>query len=253
MSYYIIVGLVCVLAGLAAGYLVAKKMKEEENKKLNNTAEDIISKAKKEGEEIIKEAKLESKEIIFKGRQDLEKEIKEKKKDISHIERKLEAREETLEKKMESALRKEEQLVKRDQEYDRRMKDIDVIKAKNEEIKQSLIKEVERVACMTGEEAKKMLIEQMVDEAKKDSARTIRELEEEAKNESEKRARSIISTAIQRCASEFTNDITVTLVNLPNDEMKGRIIGREGRNIRTFETITGVDIIVDDFAEKLLN
>ena len=87
MSYYIIVGLVCVLAGLTCGYLVAKKVKEEENKKLNNTAEDIISKAKKEGEEIIKEAKLESKEIIFKGRQDLEKEIKEKKKDISHIER----------------------------------------------------------------------------------------------------------------------------------------------------------------------
>ncbi len=252
MSYYIVVGLVCVLAGLAAGYLVAKKMKEEENKKLNNTAEDIISKAKKEGEEIIKEAKLESKEIIFKGRQDLEKEIKEKKKDISHIERRLEAREETLEKKMESALRKEEQLVKRDQEYDRRMKDIDALKAKNEEIKQSLIKEVERAACMTGEEAKKMLIEQMVDEAKKDSAKTIRELEEEAKNESEKRARSIISTAIQRCASEFTNDITVTLVNLPNDEMKGRIIGREGRNIRTFETITGVDIIVDDTPEAVI-
>ena len=237
MSYYIIVGLVCVLAGLTCGYLVAKKVKEEENKKLNNTAEDIISKAKKEGEEIIKEAKLESKEIIFKGRQDLEKEIKEKKKDISHIERKLEAREETLEKKMESALRKEEQLVKRDQEYDKRMKDIDALKAKNEEIKQSLIKEVERVACMTGEEAKKMLIEQMVDEAK---------------NESEKRARSIISTAIQRCASEFTNDITVTLVNLPNDEMKGRIIGREGRNIRTFETITGVDIIVDDTPEAVI-
>ena len=226
MGYIAIIGPICVLVGLVVGYLFAKKLKEEENKKLKNTAEDIISKAKKESEELIKEAKLESKELIFRGRQDLEKEIKEKKKDISYIERKLEAREESLEKKMEAALKKEEQLVKRDQEFDKRMKDIDVLKAKNEEIKQNLIKEVERVACMTGEEAKKMLMVQMIDDAKKDAARTIRELEEEAKNESEKRARSIISTAIQRCASEFTNDITVTLVNLPSDEMKGRIIGR---------------------------
>ncbi len=237
MGYIAIIGPVCVLVGLVVGYLFAKKLKDEENKKLNNTAEDIISKAKRESDEIIKEAKLESKELIFKGRQDLEKEIKEKKKDISYIERKLEAREESLEKKMEAAIKKEEQLVKRDQEYDKRMKDIDVIKAKNEEIKQNLIKEVERVACMTGEEAKKMLMVQMVDEAKQDAA---------------KRARSIISTAIQRCASEFTNDITVTLVNLPSDEMKGRIIGREGRNIRTFETITGVDIIVDDTPEAVI-
>ena len=252
MGYIAIIGPICVLVGLVVGYLFAKKLKEEENKKLKNTAEDIISKAKKESEELIKEAKLESKELIFRGRQDLEKEIKEKKKDISYIERKLEAREESLEKKMEAALKKEEQLVKRDQEFDKRMKDIDVLKAKNEEIKQNLIKEVERVACMTGEEAKKMLMVQMIDDAKKDAARTIRELEEEAKNESEKRARSIISTAIQRCASEFTNDITVTLVNLPSDEMKGRIIGREGRNIRTFETITGVDIIVDDTPEAVI-
>lgn len=252
MSIFYIISPVCVIVGLIAGYVFAKKMVEAENKKNNNTVNDILAKAKRESDEIIKEAKLEYKEIIFKGRQELDREIKEKKKDLNHIERRLDAREESLEKKMETVEKKEEQLARKDQEYDKRLKDVEHLKAKNEEIKSTLIREVERVACMTGEEAKKMLIEQMIDEAKMDSARTIRELEEETKNESEKRARSIISTAIQRCASEFTNDITVTLVNLPNDEMKGRIIGREGRNIRTFENITGVDIIVDDTPEAVI-
>ncbi len=249
---YVIGTVVGVLAGLAAGFYFAKRLLEAENKKLGATADDIISKAKKEGDELIKESKLEAKELIFKGRQELEKEIKEKKKDLSHIERRIETREESLDKKLQAAEKKEEALTRKEGEYDKKLKDLDNAKQKADEAKQKLVYEVERVAGMTGEEAKKMLIEQMVDDAKRDSARAIREIEEEIKNESEKRAKSIISTAIQRCAPEFINDITVTLVNLPSDEMKGRIIGREGRNIRTFESITGVDIIVDDTPEAVI-
>ncbi len=249
---YIIGTVIGVLAGLIAGFYFAKRLLEAENKKLSTTADDIISKAKKEGEELVKESKLEAKEIIFKGRQELEREIKEHKKEVSHVERRLESREESLDKKLETVEKKEESLTRKEADCDKKLKDLDAAKLKTEEARNKLVYEVERVAGMTGEEAKKMLMEQMVDEAKRDSARSIREIEEEIKNESEKRARSIISTAIQRCAPEFINDITVTLVNLPSDDMKGRIIGREGRNIRTFESITGVDIIVDDTPEAVI-
>lgn len=240
------------IMGGGLGFYFSKRLLEAENKKLNRTTEEILEKARRESEEIMKEAKLESKEIVFKGRQELEREIREKKKDISYIEKRLDAREESLDKKLESVEKKEEMLARKDGEYDKKFKDLELLKQKNEEVKQTLITEVERVAGMTGEEAKRMLVEQMVEEAKIDSARSIREIEEELKNEADKRARSIISTAIQRCAPDFVNDITVTLVNLPSDEMKGRIIGREGRNIRTFENITGVDIIVDDTPEAVI-
>ena len=252
LLYMIIGPVVGVLVGGLVGFYFSKRLIDAENKRLNNTKEEMLAKARRESEEIVKEAKLESKEIIFKGRQELDREVKEKKKDLNHIERRLEVREESLDKKIEAIDKKEEALNKKDNECERRLKELDNLKAKNEEIKVSLVQEVERVAGMTGEEAKKMLVEQMIDEAKIDSARAIREIEEEVKNESEKRARSIISTAIQRCAPDFINDITVTLVNLPNDELKGRIIGREGRNIRTFESITGVDIIVDDTPEAVI-
>lgn len=241
-----------VLIGGGLGYYVSKRLLEAENKKLNKTTEAMLEKAKKDSEELVKEARLESKEIVFRGRQELEREIKEKKKDIGHIEKRLDAREESLDKKLEAVDKKDETLNRKDQELEKKLKDLDVLKLKNEEIKQTLITEVERVAGMTGEEAKRMLVEQMVDGAKMDAARSLREIEEEIKSESEKKARSIISTAIQRCAPDFINDITVTMVNLPNDEMKGRIIGREGRNIRTFENIAGVDIIVDDTPEAVI-
>lgn len=248
----VLVGIITLVVGLAVGYFLFKKKNDADNSKLKSIAEDIISKAKREGDEIIKEAKLESKDIVYKGRLELEKDVKEKKRELSHAERRLDAREESLDKKLDSVNKKEELLSRKEQEYDSKLKDLDVLKVKNEEIKQNLIHEVERVASMTGEEAKRMLMEQMLDEAKIDSAKKIRELEEETKNEADKKARSIISTAIQRCASEFTNEITVSIVNIPNDEMKGRIIGREGRNIRTFENITGVDIIVDDTPEAVI-
>jgi ribonuclease Y len=246
------VSLAAAVIGVVVGILVKKRTMEQENQRLGLTKEEFLQRAKRESDEVVKEAKLEAKEIIFKGRQELEREIKEKRKELGHSERRLESKEETLDKKLELAIKKEEMVEKKEREYDNKLKDVEQIKLKSEEIRNGLLHEVEKIAGMTAEEAKRSLVEQMVQDAKNDSARRIKEIEEEIKQESEKRARSIISTAIQRCAPEYMGEITVSVVSLPNDEMKGRIIGREGRNIRALEAATGVEIIVDDTPEAIV-
>ncbi len=238
--------------GLLAGILLKKRMVEQDNLRLGKTKEELLQRSKREADEIVKEAKLEAKELIFKGRQELDKEMKEKRKELTHVERRLETKEEALDKKTELVSKKEEMVEKKENEFDNKIKELEQLKARNEEIKNSLLHEVEKIAGMTAEEAKRTLMEQMVQDAKNESARRIKEIEEEIKSESDKRARSIIATAIQRCAPEYVGEITVTVVSLPNDEMKGRIIGREGRNIRAFESVTGVDIIVDDTPEAVI-
>ena len=248
----IAVSAAALFVGLFAGILLKKRMVDHDNLRLGKTKEELMQRAKRESEEVVKEAKLEAKELIFKGRQELDKEIKEKRKELTHVERRLETKEESLDKKTELVGKKEEMIEKKEQELDNKIKDLDQLKLRNEELKNSLLHEVEKIAGMTAEEAKRTLMEQMVQDAKNESARRIKEIEEEIKAESDKRARSIIASAIQRCAPEYMGEITVTVVSLPNDEMKGRIIGREGRNIRAFESVTGVDIIVDDTPEAVI-
>lgn len=238
--------------GLIAGVIFQKKKIEVENQKLNKQNSDIISRAKREAEEILKEAKIESKEIIYKTKQELEKEVKERRKELQLQEKRLISKEESLDKKIELIDSKEEMLSKRAKELDEKIQENEILKSELEKKRDSLIQEIEKVASMTRDEAKNMLIQQMVSEAKIDAARQIKEIEEELKNEAEKKARNLIATAVQRCASEYVGEIAVSVVNLPNDEMKGRIIGREGRNIRTFESVTGVDIIVDDTPEAVI-
>ena len=200
----------------------------------------------------MKEAKIESKELIYKAKQEVEKEVKERRKELQIQEKRILAREESLDKKMELIDHKEEMLSKKNQELDVKLKSVDMLKSDLEDAREKLIKEIENVASMTREEAKNILIQQMIDEAKMDAARQIKEIEEEIKSEADKKARSVIATSIQRCASDYVGEIAVSVVSLPSDEMKGRIIGREGRNIRTFESVTGVDIIVDDTPEAVI-
>lgn len=240
------------VVGLIAGVIFQKKKIEVENRKLNKQTSDIINRAKREAEEILKEAKIESKEIIYKTKQELEKEVKERRKELQLQEKRLISKEESLDKKIELIDSKEEMLSKRAKELEEKIQENEILKSELEKKKDSLIQEIEKVASMTRDEAKNMLIQQMVSEAKIDAARQIKEIEEELKNEAEKKARNLIATAVQRCASEYVGEIAVSVVNLPNDEMKGRIIGREGRNIRTFESVTGVDIIVDDTPEAVI-
>ncbi len=249
--YYLLVVAGAVI-GAFFGMFWQKKRNDAENLKLNKTAEDIISRAKREGDDIVKESKLEAKDIVNKGKAEIEREVREKRNDLKVQEKRIFQKEEAVDKKMESLEKKEESFVQKDAEYDRRLKEIEATKERINEMKQNIIFETEKIANMTSEEAKQMLIAQMVDDAKLEAARTLRELEEETKTEADKKARSIISTAIQRCAPEYISEITVTVVALPSDEMKGRIIGREGRNIRTFESVTGVDIIVDDTPEAVI-
>jgi len=161
--------------------------------------------------------------------------------------------------KEESLDRKEEKLEKLEEELEKKHKDYENMLERLEErdkefdlLKQKYMSEIERVASMTRNEAKDLLIQQMIDEAKLDSAKYLKEVEEETMRNAEKKARSIISSSIQRIAADYVGEIAVTVVNLPNDEMKGRIIGREGRNIRTFENVTGVDIIIDDTPEAVI-
>ncbi|MCD8553840.1 ribonuclease Y [Seleniivibrio sp.] len=251
ISYYLLVVAGAVI-GAFFGMFWQKKRNDAENLKLNKTAEDIISRAKREGDDIVKESKLEAKDIVNKGKAEIEREVREKRNDLKVQEKRIFQKEEAVDKKMETLEKKEESFVQKDAEYDRRLKEIDATKERINEMKQNIIFETEKIANMTSEEAKQMLIAQMVDDAKLEAARTLRELEEETKTEADKKARSIISTAIQRCAPEYISEITVTVVALPSDEMKGRIIGREGRNIRTFESVTGVDIIVDDTPEAVI-
>jgi len=251
VTYYLLV-LAAAVIGAFFGMFMQKKRNDAENQKLNKTAEDIISKAKRESDEILKEAKIESKDIIFKGKQELDKEVREKRNDLKGQEKRIIQKEESLDRKIESIEKKEEGFVEKEADIERRLRDIESTRERVNELKQNIIMETEKIANMTSEEAKQMLIEQMVDDAKLEAARTLREMEEETKTEADKKARSIISTAIQRCAPEYISEITVTVVALPSDEMKGRIIGREGRNIRTFESVTGVDIIVDDTPEAVI-
>lgn len=249
MSIELLISAIVALGiGFAVGYYLMRRVKDAESKRTKTTVEDIISKAEREKDEILKESRLEAKDIIFKGRQELEREVREKKKELSHIERRLEAKDETLDRKLDSLSKKEDMLSAQSADFERRVAEVEALRAKTEELKSSLIQEVEKISLMTCAEAKQILMDKMIEEAKADANRQVREIEQRAEDEANKRSRSIIATAIQHCAGEAT-ELASSTVALPNDALKGPIIGREGRNIKAFQMATGVDIIIDDTPE----
>ena len=242
---FIVLGaLVLCAASFFAGVTYRKKVGEREIGSAELEATRLINEAIRSGESRKKEMLLEAKDEIHKSRTEHEKEMKERKAEITKQERRLQQKEDTLDKKTDAFERKEEDL-------NRRLAEVAQTKAEAEAIKAQHLTTLEQISGLTQEQAKQYLLETVENEVRHETAMKIKEIEQQMKDEADDKAREILSTAIQRCAADHAAEVTVSVVALPNDEMKGRIIGREGRNIRTLETITGVDLIIDDTPEAI--
>jgi ribonuclease Y len=231
--------------GLVIGYFLRRYIAKLKINSAEATAGNILKEAQKEAEAKKREAILETKDHLFKERSSFERETRERRAELQRFEKRLLQKEENLDKRLDVLDRKEKSLTNRER----------VVDAKEGEIREAqegVRRELERISGLTAAEAKNTLISSMEEEAKRDAQLLINNIENEAKATAEKRARNILAHTIQRLASEITSEITVTSVSLPNDEMKGRIIGREGRNIRALETLTGVDVIIDDTPEAVV-
>lgn len=219
----------------AFGYFFKEFRSREEMKSAERTAEQILAEAKAKQREIT----LEAKDAALKIRAAAEAEIRDRRADLQRQERRLQQKEENLDRKIEGIERRERAIAQKEREIDNLREEID-------QVKREQLRQLERISGLTSEQAKEILLKAIEDEVREDAARRVREIEAAAKEEAERRAREIIVCAIQRCASDQVAETTVSVVPLPSDEMKGRIIGREGRNIRALESATGVDLIIDD-------
>lgn len=233
------------ILGILAGYLYRKHIAEAKIEKAEEAVKRLIVDAQKKAEAVKKETILEAKEEIHILRTEFEKESKERRNEIQRTERRLAQREEALDKKVASIEAKEEQINKRLKEISKRKEEID-------RLYQEQIEQLEKISGMTNEEAKNLLLEKVEQEARREMAIYVREIENKAKEGADRKSREIIANAIQKYAADHVAENTVSVVSLPNDEMKGRIIGREGRNIRALETATGIDLIIDDTPEAVI-
>ncbi len=226
------------------GFQYRKKVAEKEIDSAEEEAKRIINESIKSAESKKREALVEAKEEILQARNEYEKEVKERRADLQKQERRLQQKEENLDRKTENIEKKEETLQNKLNDLEAAREEVAVLKRTEMEV-------LERISGFTAEEAKNYLIDQLEAEVTHESAMKVREIEAQFKEEADTKAREILSLAIQRCAADHVAEATVSVVPLPNDEMKGRIIGREGRNIRTLETMTGVDLIIDDTPEAI--
>ena len=240
-----LIALIALVIGLVAGYFYRKNGME---KKIGQTEEfvtNMLEEATHKAEEKKKEAVLEAKEEIIRLKSELDKEVRDRRNEVSRLERRVNQREEQFDKKLDNLEAREEALNDKYREAER-------LEAEAQEMHDRQQAELERIAGMTADEAKQILVDRIQKDAYHDAAVMVREVEAQAREEADKKARNIVSLAIQKCAADHVAETTVSVVALPNDDMKGRIIGREGRNIRTLETATGVDLIIDDTPEAVI-
>lgn len=243
---YLIIALVIgILLGIAIGINYRKRISEAKIGVAEERAEKIVEEATREAESKKKEILLEAKEESMKTKNEMEREARERRNELQKTEKRLIQKEESLDKKLDSYEKKEEQLMKRSEELEKK-------KAEVEKLHQQELIELERISGVTVEEAKAHIMAEGEKEVRHEMAIMIKDVEAKAKAESDKRAREIVANAIQKCAVDHVTETTVSVVQLPNDEMKGRIIGREGRNIRALETLTGIDLIIDDTPEAVI-
>ena len=245
----VLVAVVGMFLAFRYGYSYRRKVAESKINSAEEEAKRIIenakSKAVKDAENTKKEKLLEAKEEIHKERNELEKEIKERRNELQRQERRVQQKEDAIDKKTQVLEKKEEQVQEK-------IAEVDELKAEVEKVKKLQMSQLEKVAELSAEEAKEIILKQVEIDARHDAAVLMKNIEDQAKEEAEAKAKNIITGAIQRCAADHVAETTVSVVQLPNDEMKGRIIGREGRNIRSIETLTGVDLIIDDTPEAVI-
>ncbi len=222
-----------------------KKVTESKIGNADEKAREIIDEAVKTAETKKREAMLEAKEESIRVKNDLDKEVKERRAEIGRSERRIVQKEENLDKKLEAIEKREAGFAAKEEEINRQ-------KAQVAKLNEERVKELERISGLTSEQAKDYLLKTVEEDVKIDTAKLIKEMEHKAKEEADKKAKEYVVTAIQKCAADHVAETTISVVQLPNDEMKGRIIGREGRNIRTLETLTGVDLIIDDTPEAVI-
>ena len=244
----IVLIVVAVAAAVLSHFLTVSNLKNNAESKIGNAeakAREIIDDAVKTAETKKKESLLEIKEESIKNKNELEKETKERRSELQRYEKRVLSKEEALDKKSEAIERREAGFTAKEEELKQR-------EAKVEELSQQRVQELERISGLTSEQAKEYLLKTVEEDVKHDTAKMIKELEAQAKEEADKKAKEYVVTAIQRCAADHVAETTISVVQLPSDEMKGRIIGREGRNIRTLETLTGVELIIDDTPEAVV-
>lgn len=250
---WIVLIIVCVIVAVAITALVVSKLavanhikaEEAEIGNAQERARKLIDDALKTAETKKREALLEAKEESLKTKNELDKETRERRAELQKYEKRVLSKEETLDKKTEALEKKESRLNAKEAELDKQKKLVDEVHAKH-------LEELEKISGLTSEQAKEYLLKSVEEDVKHETAILVKELEKRAKEEADKKAKDYVVTAIQRCAADHVAETTISVVQLPNDEMKGRIIGREGRNIRTLETMTGVDLIIDDTPEAVI-
>jgi len=238
----IVIAAVC---GLFAGYLYRKSSAERTLGSAEQQAKNILLDAENKSDTIKKEIELEAKEEAHKMRSEVEREVRDRRNEVQRSEKRLLQKEESVDKKLESIEKKEEKIIQKEHQIDAKRSEIDDLIAKR-------VAELEKISGYTAEEAKQLLLDEIEKDCRHEASQMIKNIEQEAHEEADKKAKEIITGAIQRCAADHVAETTLSVVNLPNDDMKGRIIGREGRNIRSIETMTGVDLIIDDTPEAVI-
>jgi ribonuclease Y len=251
-SLYVLVILASLVAGIIIGYIFKNILSAKKIKSSESLAARIVEESKKEAETIKKESILQAKENLLKIKADFDKETKDRRSDLDVLEKRIRSKEENLDKRLDSLTQKESNIEEREKSLIKKEGALEEKHHRLDKAFEEQKQKLETIAGISSEEAKKMLIHSMESEAKQDAALSIRKIEDEAKLTADKKSKEIIAYAIQRYAGDFVGENTVSAVNLPSEEMKGRIIGREGRNIRAIEAATGVDLIVDDTPEAVV-
>ncbi len=247
----IVIIVISVAASLYVGYLLRKHVAEKKIQDAETKASLILEQAKKEAQDKRREVELEAKDQLYKLRQDFERSTQDRRQEITNLERRLTQKEENIDRRLDLLEKKEKEI---EGKYENIRKQEEALKAKDGQLNGLIAEEKERlqkISSLSAEEAKQILLSRLSEELNAEKAVLIKQQEEELRNAADKKAREILSLAIQRCAAEHTVESTVSVVTLPNDEMKGRVIGREGRNIRALEMATGVDVIIDDTPEAV--